>query len=229
MKKASFENSIRFLAEQILPFLKQPLTEFHIDYPNCIVSQNTYNLLCKSVSKQAENLTKFFFVLESENAKNIPLLELISSKNSLLELFTSMPNLKEFRYQITSKIFNDEVLQGFTSKALSSFKNLESFHLIIPGSDVTDVSVKEFFEKPPQEWFSKLKTFHVDLTGTKITDESFKGSIFKTIRKLQKLTELNICVLDTEVSPLILKTINQAAGFLMNAGIIYSDQNDKEL
>jgi len=181
VKEGLFEKSILFFANSVLPSAKH-LSEITIAFTNCEVTKKAWDSLSHSVTQLAENFTSFHFVVNCKDA----------DASSFQTLFSRMPNLEFFAYQVNGKAFDDQALEEFISRTLPSLKNLTNFQLFIDDSTVTDSSVRKLFASFPEDWFLQLWQFRVGLANTKITDESLEEFIDVNLAKFKTLNDFGV-------------------------------------
>jgi len=180
-KEGLFEKSVLFFANSVIHSTKH-LVGIRIIFTNCEVTKKAWDSLSHSLTQLAENLTSFHFDLRCPDA----------DESSLQRLFSRMPALKFFGFQVNTPAFDDQVLEKFISITSPSLKNLTSFQLFIHNSTVTDLSVRKLFTSFPEDWFLHLKQFRVGLSNTKITDESFREFVNTIIVKFKTLKTFEV-------------------------------------
>jgi len=112
-----------------------------------------------------------------------------------------MPNLNHFAYQISSKAFDDEVLEEFISNTLPSLKKLKSFQLFLPDSKITDMSVQKLLSSFPKESLPIIKKFKASFYNTKITDKSLKTFVHETVYKFKAIEDFALYADNSLVTP----------------------------
>jgi len=202
-KEGFFEKSIFHLAENVLPFTKH-LKWLEVCFVNSEISKDALNSLSESIQNLAENLITLRFGMNSD----------LFDASPVQNLFVSMQNLEDLILVFDSEVINDDALDKFILNTLPSLTKLKNFMFSVSSSFLTDLSVKKFLNSFPREWFFGLNSFCMRLSETNITDKSLITFISQTLPQFQKLTEFDLTVDQTQVTPNMKRKLSQCTKLL---------------
>jgi len=160
------------------------LTSFGLDLSFTRISKRTLECFIRNNLDSLKNLATFKLFLRDVNLGD----EVVS------QLFTPMPNIKNFQLSLGHTKITDKALGMFTRNTLMTMKNLENLELYLWKNEISESSLLALSESIPVS----VKTIKLDLEDLDVSDEFLRE--FAKEEKRKNLQEFEVNTKGTKIS-----------------------------
>ena len=220
ISSASLINLLPLLLKKV-----KTLEKIDIDLGQCKVSDQAFGNLIEFYISQAANLKRLSLDLSFSSITNKGLesfvkygvdilrpiiwfkLDLKMAKINdevLINLFTAMPNVKNFRFGLAGTDVSDKAIEAFVEKTLITMEAIETMEISLEETKVTDQSIVNFFQH-----LKNLKKLFLHFNYTDLTDAVVEEFAKNTFRRLDSLKVLEMEFVGTGVTEKGIADLNE--------------------